>query len=209
VTDGRDGRALVPGDGAQAGVDVGRDGKPDVPGDATTPPPLDGRGPDVARTDPPPIGPGADPDKQSTPDGQKVPDPLAKTDPQRPLELPPSDNKSPPPGPGFLEGRWKAGEGLVDRATGQPLDLSFNFDKQGKGEVTLRRADGSTCKGAVAGTMNGGKLSIAGSDRIPCSNGGAYAAPKIECTKAAGARTQCFGVNSDGSKYYMGIGRES
>jgi hypothetical protein len=208
ATDGRDGRAVaVPGEGGRAGVDVGGDTKPDVPGD-TGPPPADGRGTDVARTNPPPVDPSRDVDKQPTPDGQKGPDALAKTDPPRPLELPPSDNKSTPPGTAFLEGRWKA-DPLADAKTNQPVDLSFNFDKQGKGEITLRRADGSTCKGAVSGTMSGGKLNIEGSQRIPCSNGDGYAPPKIECTKAAGGKTQCFGVNPNGSKYYMGIARGS
>ena len=205
VTQGPDGRPLVPGDGGQTGVDVGRNTNPDAPPDGTGQPPVDGR--DVARTDPPQIDTPPDADKQPKGDKPQGPDTLAKKDAGRPLDIPPPDTKS-PPGVGFLEGRWKADE-LADRATGQPLDLSFNFDKQGKGEVTLRRADGSTCKGAVSGTMNGGKLSIEGNQAIPCSNGGAYAPPKIECTKAAGGKTQCFGVNRDGSKYYMGMARGS
>jgi hypothetical protein len=97
----------------------------------------------------------------------------------------------------------------VDSASGQPVDLSFSFDKQGKGEVTFRRADGATCKGAVSGTMRGGKLSIEGNETIPCTNGRAFQAPKIECTRAGGGQTQCFGVNRDGSKYYMGMARDS
>jgi hypothetical protein len=206
VTQGPDGRPLVPGDSGQPGVDVGRNTNPDAGPHGTGQPPADGR--DVARTDPPAIDAGPDADKQPKGDKPQGPDTLAKKDTGRPLDIPPQDDKKSPPGVGFLEGRWKADE-LADRATGQPLDLSFNFDKQGKGEVTLRRADGSTCKGTVSGTMSGGKLSIQGNEAIPCSNGGAYAAPKIECEKAAGGKTQCFGVNRDGSKYYMGMARGS
>jgi hypothetical protein len=133
-------------------------------------------------------------------------DALTRKDRAQPLDLP-SDTKG-SAGMGFLAGRWRAGEGLADRETGQPLDLSFNFNKEGKGEVTVRRPDGSTCKGTVEGTMSGGRLSIAGSQSIPCSGGGSYAAPRIECTKARNAETQCFGMNKDGSKYYMGIQRQ-
>jgi len=202
LADGRDSPGFVPGDAADsgAGVDVPREPRPDLPGAGTTDPPLAGP------QDTPPLDAGRDPDTQPRTD-RTPPDTIAKTDPTRPLDLPPENTKT-PPGMDFLSGRWKAGEGLADRETGQPVDLSFNFDKQGKGEVTLRRGDGSTCKGAVAGTMSGGKLNIEGSQSVPCSNGGAYAPPKIECVKATGGQTQCFGVNRDGSRYYMGIARE-
>ena len=109
---------------------------------------------------------------------------------------------------GFLEGGWKAGEGLYDNQTKQPLDMSFQFGKDGKGEITMRRQDGSTCKGAVQGKMNGGKLAIEGSQSIPCSSGGSYAPPKIECTKDASGQTQCYGINPNGSRYYMGVQRQ-
>ena len=206
----RGGGTLVPGDTAERGAEAGRDAPPDVrPDDRSGQGPGDTPGTDAQRD--------ADKQQPST-DPPIARDDPAKKDASRPLDLP-SDTKGSPdskgapgskgsPGMGFLAGRWRAGEGLADRATGQPLDLSFNFDKSGKGEVTLRRADGSTCKGAVAGTMSGGKLSIEGSQSVPCSNGGAYAPPKIECTKAGGGQTQCYGVNRDGSKYYMGIARE-
>jgi hypothetical protein len=155
---------------------------------------------------------GVNPDA-APPDGAKPkpdipPDPLARKDAPQPLALPPPDPK-PGRSMGFLAGRWRAGEGLADRGTGQPLDLSFNFDKDGKGEVTFRRSDGTVCKGPVTGNMSGAKLNIEGSDSIPCSGGGAYAAPKIECTRDRGGQTQCFGVNPDGSRYYMGMQRES
>ncbi|KQP11874.1 SrfA family protein [Pseudorhodoferax sp. Leaf267] len=109
----------------------------------------------------------------------------------------------------FLEGDWKAGDGLVDKTTKQPLDLSFKFSKDGQGEVLLRRPDGTTCRGAVQGRMDGGKLGIQGNQSIPCSNGSAYGAPKIECAKERGGQTQCYGVNADGSRYSMGMQRQS
>jgi hypothetical protein len=107
----------------------------------------------------------------------------------------------------FLEGRWKAGEGLFDTKTGQPLDLSLKFDKEGKGEVQLRRPDGTVCRGGVQGRMGGGKLGIEGSQSIPCSDGSTHGAPKIECQKERGGQTQCYGINADGSRYFMDMSR--
>jgi hypothetical protein len=143
-------------------------------------------------------------------DPAKKPDRKGQTDPPKP---PPKDMKMPDdPNAqkkmGFLEGDWKAGEGLVDKRTREPLDLGFKFGKDGQGEVTVRRPDGSTCSGTVLGRMSGGKLGIEGRQEIPCSNGGSYAAPKIECAKERDGQTQCYGVNPDGSRYYMGMQRQ-
>ncbi|MEJ8849959.1 SrfA family protein [Variovorax rhizosphaerae] len=144
-------------------------------------------------------------------------DPNAKAVPPPPV-TPPSPDKGKPlampddPGAakklGFLEGDWKAGDGLADKVTKQPLDLSFKFSKDGTGQVMLRKPDGTTCQGPVQGRMDGGKLGIQGNQVVPCSDGGRYGAPKIECSKSSGGQTQCFGINPDGSKYFMGMQRQ-
>lgn len=178
---------------------------PDVSGAQNTPdtsnasklpdakePPRDGAPND--RTPPlPDIKPGAD-------------KPPPSPDAGKPMSLPSQPNT--PKKLDFLEGEWKAGEGLVDRETKQPLDLSFKFGKEGGGEVTLRRPDGTICRGAVQGRMDSGKLAIQGAQAVPCSDGGRYGAPKIECAKDNGGKTQCFGINPDGSRYFMGMQRQ-
>lgn len=153
-----------------------------------------------------------DPTVPALPDAKP---PLAErgaTDPLPPpnqgaMQLPEAADKARPMG--FLEGDWKAGDGLVDKATKQPLDLSFQFTKDGKGEMLLRRPDGTTCRGPVQGRMDKGKLAIQGNQSVPCSNGSSYGAPKIECAKERGGQTQCYGVNGDGSRYSMGMQRQT
>jgi hypothetical protein len=108
----------------------------------------------------------------------------------------------------FLQGDWKAGEGLVDKATKQPLDLRLKFGKDGQGELTLRRPDGTLCSGPVQGRMNGGKLSVEGNQAMPCGGGGSYGAPRLECSKSSNGQTDCQGVNPDGSRYYMDMRRQ-
>ena len=184
-------------------------GLPDAAGQGSgqAPPETIARGPEG--TDPGLPDATADADRKpeaQPPDGKGATDPPLPQD-GAPLDLPPDGGKG-AKGMGFLAGRWKAGEGLADRNTGQPLDLSFQFDNAGKGEVTVRRPDGSSCKGTVDGAMSGGKLTIQGNQSIPCSGGGSYAAPRIECAKDRAGQTQCFGVNNDGSKYYMGMQRQ-
>ncbi|MBX3604752.1 MAG: hypothetical protein KF788_05760 [Piscinibacter sp.] len=176
--------------------------EPPIPPDAKDEPPKD------PKTEPPPP-----PDPKTEPPPPKDPkDPKGRTDPPAPPKDPKAMQMPEDPNAAkkmdFLEGNWKAGEGLVDKQTQQPLDLGFKFGKDGNGEVTLRRPDGTVCSGTVRGQMNGGKLGIQGNQSIPCNNGTSYGAPKIECQKERGGQTQCYGVNADGSRYYMGMQRQ-
>jgi hypothetical protein len=56
--------------------------------------------------------------------------------------------------------------------------------------------------------MRGGKLAIEGNQAIPCSGGGSYAAPKIECGNSSSGQTECRGINKDGSRYNMEMRRK-
>ncbi|MCW5666713.1 MAG: hypothetical protein KIT35_23010 [Piscinibacter sp.] len=178
--------------------------EPPVPPDQKEPPPED----KPPKTEPPPPpDPKTDPPKPPT----DPKDPKGRTDPPAPPN--PKDMKMPDDPNAqkkmdFLEGQWKAGEGLVDKRTQQPLDLGFRFGKDGQGEVSVRRPDGVVCQGPVTGRMAGGKLGIQGNQSIPCNDGSSYGAPKIECQKEQSGQTQCYGVNADGSRYYMGMKRQ-
>ena len=150
--------------------------------------------------------PGRDPAALARPPAEPaVPPPPLPPVQDRGLALP--DRAATPEAMNFLQGDWRAGEGLVDAATKQPLDLSLRFGPNGEGEIRLRRPDGSTCSGPVQGRMNGGRLSIQGEQAVPCSNGGQYGAPRIECARERGGKTQCYGINPDGSRYAMGMAK--
>lgn len=208
-----DGSATLP-PGAASAVPLPGAGMPPTPGQEPPPDPqkdpqkdpakdpaTDPKNPDAARTNPPlpPSAPGAA--------GAGKPDPKAdaKADPKA-MKLPP-DAAAASRKMDFLQGDWKAGDGLVDQSTKQPLDMALKFGPDGRGELSLRRPDGTVCSGPVQGQMKDGKLSIQGQQAVPCSNGGSYGAPRIECAKTSGGQTDCFGVNADGSRYYMDMKR--
>jgi len=200
------GGAVIPPDLSASGADAGN--RPDVPPDA---PPKD----DPNKTPPTPDADKQNQDNPAKPDDPTQPDKQDKNQPPStnpPLPVDPKAMNMPDPQTAkkmqFLEGDWKAGEGLVDKETKQPMDLSFKFGKDGKGEMTLRRPDGTRCTGSVSGSMSGGHLGIQGSQSIPCSDGRPYAPPKIDCAKDSGGTTQCYGINPDGSRYYMGMQRQ-
>lgn len=206
------------GDGAGTGAPDGAGGSPDAGPDKNgNPPPEPPAGQDP-NTNPPGVPP---PDAAKPPGDDKAP----PDKPQPDQGKPPATDPPPLPPPGakdlklpddpksakdlkFMEGDWKAGDGLADKDTKQPLDLSMKFGKDGKGQMTLRRPDGTTCSGAVTGTVDAGKLNIQGSGSVPCSGGGSYAPPKIECSRGADGRTACYGRNPDGSPYTMDIQRQ-
>jgi hypothetical protein len=223
------GPGVLPPDAAASGADPALPGasmpatglppdlaasQPGLPPDAKPEPPPDAKQDPL--TQPPKPDPAAS-EPGTPPDGKPEPKPDAKQAPQTSPPKPGPDPKALklPDDPkqankmDFLEGGWRAGEGLYDRQSGQPLDLSFKFGKDGQGEVTLRRPDGTTCSGAVQGRMSAGKLSIQGNQQIPCSSGAPYGAPRIECAKERGGQTECYGVNPDGSRYYMGMQKQS
>lgn len=187
----------------------------DTPQDPKQDPPKPGDDPRKdTKDDPkkdPKEDPAKDPNKEPKANPNAKPD-KSQTDPPKPGEDPkamklPKDPKAANKME-FLQGDWKAGEGLSDPNTKQPLDLSVQFGKDGKGEITLRRPDGTVCSGGVQGQMKGGKLAIEGNQSIPCAGGGSYAAPKIECSNSSGGQTDCHGINKDGSRYNMEMRRK-
>ncbi|HEY0288383.1 MAG TPA: SrfA family protein [Pseudomonas sp.] len=92
----------------------------------------------------------------------------------------------------FLNGHYRAGAGIQDRRTGRPLRLEYQF-KDGKGEVTVRQANGVSCSGPVSAAMNNGNLSINSSAQAACGDGSTYDMPKIECGKGAQSIADCTG----------------
>lgn len=184
------------------GADALPQQEPRVPADEPKKDPKDDARKDPAQDPPkqdPKQDPSAKPDKARTDPPKPGDDPKAMQLPRDPKAADKMD---------FLQGDWKAGDGLSDPNTKQPLDLSIQFGKDGKGEITLRRPDGTVCSGGVQGQMRGGKLAIEGNQAIPCSGGGSYAAPKIECGNSSSGQTECRGINKDGSRYNMEMRRK-
>lgn len=155
---------------------------------------------DMPQQTDPPLTPDQSGKQDNAPSG--VP-PLA---PARPMEIPGDPGRA--QAMQFLEGEWKAGDGLADKVTNQPLDLSLKFGDKGQGEITYRKGKNVVCSGPVHGNISGGKLGIQGDQIVPCSDGTQYGAPKIECARDSNGHTQCVGVNPDGSRYAMGMERK-
>jgi len=92
----------------------------------------------------------------------------------------------------FLNGHYRAGAGIQDRRTGNPLRLEYQF-KDGKGEVTVRQPSGVSCSGPVSAAMKNDSLGITSGAQAACSDGSTYDMPKIDCAKGAQSIAECTG----------------
>jgi len=97
----------------------------------------------------------------------------------------------------FLDGRWRAAGGLQDAKTGKPVRW-YNF-KDGKGTVTIEKAEGVRCQANASSRMDNGRLLIVGDGGVAqCTDGTSMALPTIACTPGQNGQADCTGVASDG-----------
>nr|WP_260409602.1 SrfA family protein [Pseudomonas cichorii] len=112
-----------------------------------------------------------------------------------------------PEGPAFfLDGKYRAGAGIMDAKTSRPLRLQYEFEK-GKGNVTIRRPDGVSCTGAVNAVMNGASLGINSQDQANCTDGSRYDMPQVSCKPGAQSIADCQG-NYGNTQFPMSMRRE-
>ncbi|PXZ08506.1 hypothetical protein DKK70_01680 [Gilliamella apicola] len=100
----------------------------------------------------------------------------------------------------FLNGQWSVGAGIQDKATGKPLQLSYNFN-QGNGDVTLTRSDGVKCTGNVGSGIQNGNLNIAGNNEAICSDNTKYKLPSIQCKPGKNNQADCQGMYDNGTSF--------
>ncbi|NWC93377.1 MULTISPECIES: SrfA family protein [unclassified Pseudomonas] len=123
-------------------------------------------------------------EQPATPDSPATPQP-----PGAALSIPPTAADG---AADFLNGQYRAGAGIQDRKTGKPLRLEYQF-KDGKGEVTVHRANGVNCTGPVSAAMKGGSLSIDSQGQAVCGDGSTYDMPKVDCRQGATRIADCTG----------------
>ena len=108
----------------------------------------------------------------------------------------------------FLDGNWNAGAGIQDKATGKPLKLSYDFDKNGQGKVTLRRGDGVSCTGNVNAAVSGSGVNINNTGSATCSDGSNYQLPSVVCKPTTSGQADCSGSYGGGQSFPMSMKTE-
>jgi hypothetical protein len=123
--------------------------------------------------------------------------------PQQPLAIPPDPALQ--QSMDFLNGRWQANAGLMDEQ-GRPVNLEYDF-KDGKGNVRIKKNDGTVCTGPVEASMSDAKLSFSDKGKIKCPDGKSFQPAKVQCTINASNKTVCAGAYKDGNSFKMDISK--
>ena len=119
--------------------------------------------------------------------------------PGKPLAIPP-DAK---PGPArFMEGQWHSRTGLRD-SEGRSLEQSYQFDRNGQGQVMIRGQDGRECRaGAQAVIGADGRLVIREDLVIKCNDGSQIAGATTTCSRGSDGRISCVGSNESNNSHF-------
>lgn len=195
----------VPGGTGQTDGAAGTGGTTTPPADGTTPSPGAGTQPPPADGTPPPKEETTPPKAEEPPSQDQKPpasEPPPAT-PPKPLEIP--SDAAAKGDLGFLDGRWRSGQGLVDQIDGKPLEQFYRFDKKGKGEVVVKRGDGTECRAPAQATFDGKNLKVEELSDPRCADGRTYGKANTTCTRDAKGSTICRGKNPDGSTYVVPI----
>lgn len=130
--------------------------------------------------------------------------PNSETPPQQPLEIP----KSPIPNQSldFLNGHWRANSGLMD-AQGRPVNVEYDF-KDGKGNVKIKKNDGTVCSGKVEASMKNSELSFSDTGKIVCPDGKSFQPAKVKCKINDSNQTVCEGSYKNGESFNMDVSKE-
>lgn len=129
--------------------------------------------------------------------------PPKENPPLNPLAIPEQSDQQKPMD--FLNGHWQADSGLMDKQ-GRPVKLEYDF-KDGKGNVKIKRHDGTVCSGTVEASMKNSELSFSDNDVIKCPSGQSYKPAKVKCKVDTNNKTVCEGSYSGGEGFKMGINK--
>lgn len=148
--------------------------------------------------DPPKEEPKPDPPKQE-------PKPAPKPKPQKQargedMRIPENAKKN--KDVSFLEGCWDSDPGLVSMNTGEPIDVKYCFDANGRGTrtVTMTRSR-DRCVGSVRANFDAlGNLNI-NADGAACGKGGSFVPQDVQCSQASGGgKATCYGQERGGRR---------
>ena len=107
-----------------------------------------------------------------------------------------------------LYGNWLVKSPLVSKNTGRPVNLSYSFNKDGKGKVVIKQHDGVNCVGDIKAVMQNGQLQINNlSQNAKCNNGSVYVLPNVSCEPGNGGQNKCKAsyVDESGNEESFGI----
>ena len=153
--------------------------------------------PDPPKEEPKPDPPKPDP-KPVEPKQEKKPEPKQKKGED--MRIPESAKKN--KDVSFLEGCWDSDPGLVSMNTGEPIDVKYCFDANGRGtrSITMTRSK-DRCAGSVRAQFDALGNLIINADGAPCGRGSSFVPQDVQCTQATGGgKATCYGQERGGKR---------
>lgn len=137
--------------------------------------------------------PKPEPKPKEDPKPKATPKPKKGEELRIPKDAPKNNNMS------FLEGCWSSETGLVNRRTGEPLDVQYCFDANGRGSrVVKQKRSNSRCAGSVRARFDSSGKLLIDADSAACSNGGNFVPHYVQCTPDSSGKAQCYGQERGG-----------
>ncbi len=100
----------------------------------------------------------------------------------------------------FAAGKWQSTTDLYNIRTKEPVELFFDFKKDGSGALTMREADGNTCSANLQLAFSGKTLNINQKNEAKCEDGGGYEKYKFSCTATGTGTATCTAKSSTDAK---------
>lgn len=92
-----------------------------------------------------------------------------------------------------IDGKWGTRSGIMDASTGKPLNMEYNF-KNGKGDITVTRLDGSKCTTKAISSVANGQLQISPQGKAICPDNSTYSIPEVKCHVNSQDKAKCNGI---------------
>lgn len=77
--------------------------------------------------------------------------------------------------------------------------------QDGKGQLRLKRSDGSVCETGAGGEVQGGKLVIDSRGDIRCADGTNFGWPRVECEAGRDGKPRCQGRYPNGAGFSIDV----
>ncbi len=100
----------------------------------------------------------------------------------------------------FAMGKWKSSSNLVSTLTDEPVELFFEFDKQGKGKLTLAEESGNKCTAPLQLKLKKRTLYIEQLDIAKCKNNTQYVKYNMKCISDNNNVAKCTAETDNGDK---------
>lgn len=130
---------------------------------------------------------------QVAPPDPAMPKQQAAVTPLPPVDIQFSPQDLATKGTAVVNGNWGTRMALMDESNGKPLQMQYQLN-DGKGTVTITRADGTKCTAQVGAASADGNIQISSDGKAVCPDNKTYRIPNVKCAPSKDGKVDCVGT---------------